>query len=174
MNKHPVTIGIDPAASNGDHSAMAVIQGNTLHSIVFDDLEKTDTKYIGDPRQLSPTLSNMSGTVTGRIKSKHDDFIDPISMWNLPKVGTPSSDPRYTYYLLRKLEVVATDAGNYGLPAFLHTQGQPGDVLVTRSYMGKYQAYFWGGKKKHYWRWVNSRKYPDLLPQLRAALLLQT
>ena len=158
MNKDPVTIGIDPAASNGDHSAMAVIQGNTIHSIVFDDLEKTVTKYIGDPRQLSPTLSIMSGTVTGRIKSSPN----------------PSSDPRYTYYLLRKLEVVATDAGNYGLPAFLHTQGQPGDVLVTRSYMGKYQAYFWAGKKRRYWRRVNSRKYPDLMPQLRAALLLQT
>ena len=168
MNNPPVTIGIDPAASNGDHSAMAVIQGNTIHSIVFDDLEKTVTKYIGDPRQLSPTLSNMSGTVTGRIKSS------PNPMWNLPKMGTPSTDPRYTYYLLRKLEVVATDAGNYSLPAFVHTQGQPGDVLVTRSYMGKYQAYFWGGKKKHYWRRVNSRKYPDLIPQLRAALLLQT
>ena len=173
MNNPPVTIGIDPAAPNGDHSAMAVIQGNTIHSIVFDDLEKTVTKYIGDPRQLSPTLSKMSGTVTGRIKSKHDDFIDPISMWNLPNMGTPSSDPRYTYYLLRKLEVVATDAGNYGLPAFLHTQGQPGDVLMTRSYMGKYQAYFWAGKKRYYWRRVNSRKYPDLMPQLRAALLLQ-
>ena len=174
MKKLPVTMGIDPTAPNGDHSAMAVIQGNTIHSIVFDDLEKTVTKYIGDPRQLSPTLSKMSGTVTGRIKSKHDDFIAPISMWNLPNMGTPSSDPRYTYYLLRKLEVVATDAGNYGLPAFLHTQGQPGDVLVTRSYMGKYQAYFWAGKKRYYWRRVNSRKYPDLMPQLRAALLLQT
>ena len=86
--------------------------------------------------------------------------------------NTPN--PRYTYYLLRKLEVVASDAGNYGLPAFLHAQGQPGDVLVTLSYMGKYQAYFWAGSKKRYWRKVDSRKYPDLLPQLRAALLLQT
>lgn len=164
----PVTIGIDPAAPNGDHSAMAVIQGNTIHSIVFDDLEKIAMKYMGDPKQLPPLLSKMSGTVTGRITSGSP----PLS--NLPKMGTPSSDPRYTYYLLRKLEVVATDAGNYSLPAFMHTQGQPGDVLVTRSYMGKYQAYFWGGKKKYYWRRVNSRKYPDLLPQLRAALLLQT
>lgn len=107
MKNPPVTIGIDPAAPNGDHS------------VIFDN-------------------------------------------------------PRYTYYLLRKLEVVATDAGNYGLPAFLHSQGQHGDVLVTLSYMGKYQAYFWGGKKRYYWRRVNSRKYPDLIPQLRAALLLQT
>lgn len=143
MNNPPVTIGIGPAASNEDHSAMAVIQGNTIHFIVFDDLEKRVTKYIGDPRQLSPTLSNMSGTVTGRIKSS------PNPMWNLPKMGTPIPDPHYTYYLLRKLEMVASDAGNHDLPAFLHSQGQHGDVLVTRSYMGKFRAYFWAGKKKY-------------------------
>lgn len=106
MNNPPVTIGIDPAAPNGDHS------------VIFDN-------------------------------------------------------PRYTYYLLRKLEVVDTGAGNHELSAFLHAQGQHGDVLVTRNYMGKFQAYFWAGKKKHYWRKVDSRKYPDLMPQLRAALLLQ-
>lgn len=90
------------------------------------------------------------------------------------EIDMPNSDPRYTYYLLRKLEVVASDAGNHDLPAFLHTQGQHGDVLVTQSYMGKFRAYFWAGKKKHYWRRVDSRKYPDLMPQLRAALLLQS
>lgn len=134
MKTPPVTIGIDPAAPNGDHSAMAVIQG----------------------------------TVTGRFTSSSKP------MWNLPKMGAPNSEPRYTYYLLRKLEVVATATSSYGIPALLHSKGQPGDVLVTLSYMGKYRAYFWAGKKKHYWRKVDSRKYPDLMPQLRAALLLQT
>lgn len=135
MKTPPVTIGIDPASPNGDHSAVAVIQG----------------------------------TVTGRFTSSSKP------MWNLPKMGIPSPNPhRYTYYLLRKLEVVATDVGHNNLPTFLHSQGQHGDVLVTLSYMGKYRAYFWAGRKKHYWRPVDSRKYPDLLPQLRAALLLQT
>ena len=146
---------------------MAVIHGNQVHYIVFDEFEKLMAKHV-KALQQSPRLDKMSGTVTGRITS------GPPPLWNLPKMGTPSSDPRYTYYLLRKLEVVASDAGNYGLPAFLHTQGQPGDVLVALSYMGKYQAYFWAGSKKRYWRRVDSRKYPDLLPQLRAALLLQT
>lgn len=149
---------------------MAVIQGNTIHSIVFDDLEKLVTKYIGDPRQLSPTLSKMSGTVTGRIKSS------PNPMWNLPSMkpfGT-TLNHRYKQYLLRNLEVVAKEDTNLDLSMTLHRQGQPGDVLVTLSYMGKYRAYFWAGKKKHYWRRVDSRKYPDLMPQLRAALLLQT
>ena len=160
MKNPPVTIGIDPSAPNGDHSAMAVIQGNQVQPIVFDEFERLMAKHIKS-LQKSPRLDKMSGTVTGRITSR-------------PQMGTPSSDPRYTYYLLRKLEVVATDAGNHELPAFLHTQGQHGDVLVTLSYMGKYRAYFWAGSKKHYWRKVDSRKYPDLMPQLRAALLLQT
>ena len=134
---------------------MAVIQGNRIHQILFNALHSTD------PVKLQ-------GTNTERFKSSQ------LPIWNFPKMGTPSSDPRYTYYLLRKLEVVASDAGNHDLPAFLHNQGQPGDVLVTRSYMGKFRAYFWAGKKKHYWRRVDSRKYPDLMPQLRAALLLQT
>lgn len=141
---------------------MAVIQGNQVHSIVFDEFEKLVAKQ-AKALQQSPRLDKMSGTVTGRFKSS------PNPMWQVP-----NSEPSYTYYLLRQLEVVASDAGNYGLPAFLHAQGQPGDVLVTRSYMGKYQAYFWAGSKKHYWRKVDSRKYPDLMPQLRAALLLQT
>ena len=167
MKNQPVTIGIDPAAPNGDHSAMAVIQGNRIHSIVFDEFEKLVAKH-AKALQHSPRLDKMSGTVTGRITS------EPPPLWNLSKMGTPSSDPRYTYYLLRNLEVVATDAGNHDLPAFLHTQGQAGDVLVTRSYMGKHRVYFWAGKKKHCWRKVDKRKYPDLMPQLRAALLLQT
>ena len=168
MTNSPVTIGIDPAAPNGDHSAMAVIQGNRIHSIVFDEFDRLMAKHIKS-LQKSPRLDKMSGTVTGRITS------GPSPLWNLHKMmGTYSPGPRYTYYLLRNLEVVATDTGNYGIPAFLHSKGQPGDVLVTLSYMGKYQAYFWAGKKKHYWRRVDSRKYPDLMPQLRAALLLQT
>jgi len=149
---------------------MAVIQGNTIHSIVFDDLEKLVTKPIGDPRQLSPTLSKMSGTVTGRIK------FSPNPMWNLPSMkpfGTTLSH-RYKQYLLRNLEVIAKEDTNLNLSMTLHLQGQPGDVLVTLSYMGKYRAYFWCGKKKHCWRKVDKRKYPDLMPQLRAALLLQT
>ncbi len=157
MKTPPVTIEIDPAAPNGDHSAMAVIQGNSVHSVVYDEFEKLIAKHMKTLQQ-SPRLDKTSGTVTGRITSS------PPS----------SSDSRYNYYLLRKLEVVATATGNYGLPALLHSKGQPGDVLVTFSYMGKYQAYFWAGKKKHYWRKVDSRKYPDLMPQLRAALLLQT
>ena len=81
---------------------------------------------------------------------------------------------RYKQYLLRNLEVVASEDSNLNLSMTLHSKGQPGDVLVTLSYMGKYRAYFWCGKKKHCWRKVDNRKYPDLLPQLRAALLLQT
>lgn len=156
MKNPPVTIGVDPAAPNGDHSARVVMQGNRIQQILFNALHSTD------PVKLQVT-------VTGRFKSSHNP-----NLWQIPNIGTPSSDPRYTYYLLRKLEVVATDAGNHDLPAFLHTQVQHGDVLVTRSYMGKHRAYFWAGKKKHYWRRVDSRKYPELLPQLRAALLLQT
>lgn len=156
MKNPPVTIGVDPAAPNGDHSAMVVMQGNRIHQIVFDALTSQQ------PMQLQ-------GTVTGRFKSPPNP-----NLWQIPKMGTPHPDPRYTYYLLRKLEVVATDAGNHNLPAFLHTQWQHGDVLVTRSYMGKYRAYFWCGTKKHCWRKVDKRKYPDLIPQLRAALLLQT
>lgn len=167
MNNPPVTIGIDPAAPNGDHSAMAVIQGNRIHSIVFDEFEKLAAKH-RKTLQYSHPLDKMSGTITGRIKSS------PNPMWQIPKMNTASPNPRYTYYLLRKLEVVATDASHHNLPAFLHSQGQPGDVLVTLSYMGKYRAYFWCGKKKHCWRKVDKRKYPDLMPQLRAALLLQT
>lgn len=168
MTHIPVTIGIDPAAPNGDHSAMAVIQGNQVQSIVYDEFDRLMAKHIKS-LQKSPRLDKISGTVTGRITS------GPSPLWNLPKMmGTYSPGPRYTYYLLRELGVVATDAGNNELPAFLHTQGQPGDVLVTLSYMGKYRAYFWAGKKKHYWRKVDKRKYPDLIPQLRAALLLQT
>lgn len=167
MNNPPVTIGIDPAAPNGDHSAMAVIQGNRIHSIVFDELEKLAAKH-RKTLQYSHPLDKMSGTITGRIKSS------PNPMWQIPKMNTASPNPRYTYYLLRKLEVVATDASHHNLPAFLHSQGQHGDVLVTLSYMGKYRAYFWCGKKKHCWRKVDKRKYPDLMPQLRAALLLQT
>jgi len=167
MKNPPVTIGVDPAAPNGDHSAMAVIQGNRIHSIVFDQFEKLMAKHV-KALQHSPRLDKMSGNVTGRITS------GPPPIWNLPKMGTPYPDPRYTYYLLRNLEVVATGAGNHDLPAFLHAQGQHGDVLVTLSFMGKYRAYFWADKKSYYWRWVDSRKYPDLMPQLRAALLLQT
>ena len=167
MKNPPVTIGVDPAAPNGDYSAIVVIQGNQVKSIIYDQFEKLMAKHV-KALQHSPRLDKMSGTVTGRITS------EPPPIWNLPKMSTPHLDPRYTYYLLRNLEVVATDAGNHDLPAFMHTQGQHGDVLVTRSYMGKYRAYFWSGKKKHYWRRVDSRKYPDLLPQLRAALLLQT
>ena len=167
MKNPPVTIGIDPAAPNGDHSAIFVMQGNQVKSVVFDEFERLAAKY-GKTIQYSSRLDKMSGTVTGRITS------GPPLLWNLPKMSTASPNPRYTYYLLRKLEVVATDAGHYDLPAFLHSQGQHGDVLVTLSYMGKYRAYFWSGEKKHYWRRVDSRKYPDLLPQLRAALLLQT
>ena len=167
MKTPPVTIGIDPAAPNGDHSAMVVMQGNQVKFVVFDELERLAAKY-GKTIQYSSRLDKMSGTVTGRFK------LSQLSIWNFPKMDTPSSDPRYTYYLLRQLEVVFTDAGNYELPAFLHAQGQHGDVLVTRSYMGNFQAYFWSGKKRYYWRKVDSRKYPELLPQLRAALLLQT
>ena len=146
---------------------MAVIQGNQVQSIVYDEFDRLMAKHV-KALQQSPRLDKMSGTVTGRIT-----FGSP-PLWNLPKMmGTYSPGPRYTYYLLRKLEVVATDVGHYGLPAFLHSKGQPGDVLVALSYMGKYQAYFWSGKKKRYWRKVDSRKYPDLMPQLRAALLLQ-
>ena len=148
MKNPPVTIGVDPAAPNGDHSARVVMQGNRIQQILFNALHST---------------------VTERFKSP----INP-NLWQIPKMDTPSPYPRYTYHLLRNLEVVATDAGNHDLPAFLHTQGQAGDVLVTHSYMGKHRAYFWAGKKKHYWRMVDSRKYPDLIPQLRAALLLQT
>ena len=148
MKNPPVTIRVDPAAPNGDHSARVVMQGNRIQQILFNALHSTVIERFKSP--LNPNL------------------------WQIPKMDTPSSDPRYTYYLLRNLEVVATDAGNHDLPAFLHTQGQGGDVLVTHSYMGKYRAYFWCGKKKHCWRKVDKRKYPDLMPQLRAALLLQT
>lgn len=168
MTHIPVTIGIDPAAPNGDHSAMAVIQGNRIHSIVFDEFEKMVAKHV-KALQQSPRLDKMSGTVTGRLVMP-----SPNPMWQIPKMSTASPNQRYTYYLLRKLEVVATDASHHNLPAFLHSQGQHGDVLVTLSYMGKYRAYFWCGKKKHCWRKVDKRKYPDLMPQLRAALLLQT
>lgn len=168
MLKKPVTIGLDPAAPNGDCSAMAVIQGNRIQSVVFDELEKLAAKH-RKTLQYSHPLDKMSGTVTGRLVMP-----SPNPMWQIPKMSTASPNPRYTYYLLRKLEVVVIDAGHYDLPAFLHSQGQHGDVLVTLSYMGKYRAYFWAGKKKHYWRRVDSRKYPDLMPQLRAALLLQT
>lgn len=160
--KTPITLGIDPAAPNGDCSAVAVIQGNRIHQILFNAMHSTD------PVKLQ-------GTVTGRFKSPYNP-----NLWQLPKnpcmeIEMPSSDPLYTYYLLRKMEVVATDAGNHDLPAFLHSQGQHGDVLVTRSYMGEYRVYFWAGKKKkYYWRKADSRKYPDLIPQLRVALLLQT
>ena len=167
MKNPPVTIGIDPAAPNGDHSAMDVIQGNQVQSVVFDEFERMMAKHV-KALQQSPRLDKMSGTVTGRITS------GPPPLWNLPKMGTPSSSPRYTYYLLRKLEVVATDAGNHDLPAFLHSQGQHGDVLVTRSYMGKFRAYFWAGKKKHYWRAISTKKKPELLSMLKAALLLQS
>ena len=81
---------------------------------------------------------------------------------------------RYKQYLLRNLEVVASEDSNLNLSMTLHSKGQPDDVLVTLSYMGKYRAYFWCGTKKHCWRKVDKRKYPDLIPQLRAALLLQT
>ena len=39
MKNPPVTIGVDPAAPNGDHSAKAVIQGNQVQSIVYDEFE---------------------------------------------------------------------------------------------------------------------------------------
>lgn len=160
MKNPPVTIGVDPAAPNGDHSARAVIRGNTIHSIVFDDLEKRAANH--------KHLGKMSGTVTGRITSSQPP------MWNFPKMNTKITGQRYKHYLLRKLALVAQNESNFGLSASLHAQGQPGDVMVTLSYMGKFRAYFWAGKKKHYWRRVDSRKYPELLPQLRAALLLQT
>lgn len=146
---------------------MAVIQGNTIHSIIFDDLEKLASKYMGDPRQLPPLLSKMSGTVTGWITSNNPP------LWNFPRMDTKLTGQRYKHYLLRKLALVAQDESNFDLSASLHAQGQPGDVMVTLSYMGKYRAYFWAGKKKRCWRRVDSRKYPDLMPQLRAALLLQ-
>lgn len=155
MKQLPVTIGVDPAAPNGDHSAIAVIQGNRIHQILFNALHSTD------PVKLQ-------GTVTGRISS------GPSPIGNLPKMNTFSSGTRFKHYLLRQLEVVAHDESNLNLSMTLHLKGQPGDVLVTLSYMGKYRAYFWAGKKKHFWRKVDKRKYPDLMPQLRAALLLQT
>lgn len=167
MKNPPVTIGIDPAAPNGDHSAMAEIQGNHIHSIVFVELEKMVAKH-AKALQQSTRLDKMSGTVTGRITSSQPP------MWNFPKMNTKITGQRYKHYLLRKLALVAQNESNFGLSASLHAQGQPGDVMVTLSYMGKFRAYFWAGKKKHYWRRVDSRKYPDLIPQLRAALLLQT
>jgi hypothetical protein len=154
-----IVVGIDPAAPNGDHSAMAVIQGNRIHSIVFDELEKLAANH--------KHLSKMSGTVTGRITSSQPP------LWNLPRMNTKITGQRYKHYLLRKLALVAQDESNFDLSTSLHAQGQPGDVMVTLSYMGKYRAYFWAGKKKRCWRRVDSRKYPDLMPQLRAALLLQ-
>lgn len=80
---------------------------------------------------------------------------------------------RYNHYLFRNLELVGKMQTNPEFPLTLHSQGQHGDVLLSVSYMGKHRTYFWVGKKKHYWRAVDSRKYPDLMPQLRAALLLQ-
>lgn len=167
MKNLPVTIGVDPASPNGDHSAMAVIQGNQVQSVVYDEFERLMAKHIKS-LQKSPCLDKMSGTVTGRITSGSPP------LWNLPRMNTKTPSNRYKHYLLRQLEVVGTEESVFSLSAALHEQGKPGDVLVTLSYMGKYRAYFWAGKKKHCWRRVDSRKYPDLMPQLRAALLLQT
>lgn len=50
MKNPPVTIGIDPAAPNGDHSAMAVIQGNQVQSIVYDEFDRLMAKHVKDSR----------------------------------------------------------------------------------------------------------------------------
>jgi hypothetical protein len=163
MNQDKPIIGIDPAAPNGDASAIAIAQGNRIHKVIFDKWTK---------RQLPPLTHQ--GTVTGRITGGFKP-----NMWQTPK--TPSghfstnAGSKNRIYLFRDFQVVYQAESVFALISmdYAHSLGQPGDVMVTLSYMGKYRAYFWAGKKKRCWRRVDSRKYPDLMPQLRAALLLQ-
>lgn len=156
--KTPITLGIDPAAPNGDCSAVAVIQGNRIHQILFNALHSTD------PVKLQ-------GTVTGRSSS----FNPPI--WQIPKdphMNNPS--PRYNsnkLYLFRNMEIVYQNDDLRDMSG-AHDAGQSGDIALTISYMGKYRMFYWRGKKKHYWRAVSSKKKPELLAMLKAALLLQS
>lgn len=84
MNNPPVTLGVDPAAPNGDHSAMVVMHGNRIQQNLFNALHSTD------PVKLQ-------GTVTGRIT------FGPPPLWNLPKMDTPGSDPRQYYWTSYRL-----------------------------------------------------------------------
>lgn len=82
--------------------------------------------------------------------------------------------PRYKLYLFRKLELITSAISTTGDLSAIHDAGQPGDVLLKISYMGKHRAYFWRGKKGHFWRQVNTRKHPELMSQLKMALMVQS
>ena len=158
-NTDPISLSIDPAAPNGDRSAMAVMQGNRIHQI-FDEMSK------GEPSPMG-----WGKTVTGRSSS----FNPPI--WQIPKdphMNNPS--PRYNsnkLYLFRNMEIVYQNNDLRDMSG-AHDAGQSGDIALIISYMGKYRMYYWRGKKKHYWRAVSSKKKPKLLAMLKAALLLQS
>lgn len=156
--KTPITLGIDPAAPNGDCSAVAVIQGNRIHQILFNALHSTD------PVKLQ-------GTVTGRSSS----FNPPI--WQLPRHNRGSFDMPTRHnkiYLFRNMQIVYEYSGVSEALGDAHDAGQSGDIALIISYMGKYRMFYWRGKKKHYWRAISTKKKPELLAMLKAALLLQS
>ena len=156
-NTDPITLSIDPAAPNGDRSAMAVMQGNRIHQI-FDEMSKGEPSPMGRGK-----------TVTGRSSS----FNPPI--WQLPRnpckeLEMPTRHNKI--YLFRNMEIVYQN-DNLRDMSDAHDAGQSGDIALTISYMGKYRMFYWRGKKKHYWRAVSPKKKPKLLAMLKAALLLQ-
>lgn len=159
-NTDPITLSIDPAAPNGDRSAMAVMQGNRIHQIIFDEMSK------GEPSPMG-----WGKTVTGRSSS----FNPPI--WQLPRHNRGSFDMPTRHnkiYLFRNMQIVYEYSGVSEALGDAHDAGQSGDIVLTISYMGKYRMFYWRGKKKHYWRAVSTKKKPKLLAMLKAALLLQS
>ena len=158
-NTDPITLSIDPAAPNGDRSAMAVMQGNRIHQIIFDEMSK------GEPSPMG-----WGKTVTGRSSS----FNPPI--WQVPRnpckeLEMPTRHNKI--YLFRNMQIVYEYSGVSAALSDAHDAGQSGDIALIISYMGKYRMYYWRGKKKHYWRAVSAKKKPKLLAMLKAALLLQ-
>lgn len=159
-NTDPITLSIDPAAPNGDRSAMAVMQGNRIHQIIFDEMSK------GEPSPMG-----WGKTVTGRSSS----FNPPI--WQLPRHNRGSSDMPTRHnkiYLFRNMQIVYEYSGVSQALGDAHDAGQSGDIALIISYMGKYRMFYWRGKKKHYWCVISAKKKPKLLAMLKAALLLQS
>ncbi len=148
------------------------IRGSQIDKIFFDEYAALERRAIkameinnlfkGDPRQLPPLT--LKGTVTGRTTMRYNPCVE------IPVPGFIG----HKNYLFRNRMLIGSTDTYYALPDELHVLGQHGDVLLRISSKGKHQVYFWRGKKKHYWRRVDPRKFPSLLPQLKAALLLQS
>lgn len=155
MSNQPVILGIDPAAPNGDHSAVAIIQGNRVHQIVFDAL-------------ASKQNFNWQGSVTGRISKAYTPALHQI-----PKEGTMDTSPRQGYLFRKGTELIAHLDAHFLFPSDFVQGSEPGDLLLILSpgRRKKPQLYSRRASTKYLWRQLKGRD--ALVQQLQVLGLLQ-